>query len=141
MIIKAYNAFSNVEFSENGLLVESKVFDNAYFGFTKVIVETAQLDSMGNEIIKKGKKQAVKGETDSEIIPLTEDIQEFFYNNVIPFNKHAFLDRTKDKIGYEISFSRIFYKFIEPRNSEDIFKEFKSLSEEENKLMEVILSD
>lgn len=141
LIVKAYNSFDNLEFNEDGLFVESKVFDNAYFGYTKVTVETAETDDKGNEILKKGKKQAVKGKTDSEIIPLTEDVDKYFDNNVLPFNEHAFMERSKDKIGYEIPFTRIFYKFIEPMNSDDIFAEIKSLSNDENELMKKIMGD
>lgn len=139
LIVKAYNCFDNLEFNEDGLFVESKVFDNAYFGYTKVTVETAETDDKGNEVLKKGKKQAVKGKTDSEIIPLTEDVEQYFDKNVLPFNEHAFMDRTKDKIGYEIPFTRLFYKFVEPRKSDDIFAEFKELSSQEQDLMKKIL--
>lgn len=139
LIVKAYNSFDNLEFNEDGLFVESKVFDNAYFGYTKVTVETAETDDKGNEVLKKGKKQAVKGKTDSEIIPLTEDVEQYFDKNVLPFNEHAFMDRTKDKIGYEIPFTRLFYKFVEPRKSDDIFAEFKELSSQEQDLMKKIL--
>mgnify|MGYP003290700167 FL=1 len=141
LIVKAYNSFDNLEFNEDGLFVESKVFDNAYFGYTKVTVETAETDENGNEVLKKGKKQAIKGKTDSEIIPLTEDVEQYFDKNVLPFNEHAFMDRTKDKIGYEIPFTRIFYKFIELMNSDDIFAEIKSLSNDENELMKKIMGD
>lgn len=141
LIVQAYNSFDNKEFEENGLFVESKVFDNAYFGYTKVTVETAETDDKGNEVLKKGKKQAIKGKTDSEIIPLTEDVEQYFDNNVLPFNEHAFMDRTKDKIGYEIPFTRIFYKFVEPRKNDDIFAEFKELSNQEQELMKKILGE
>lgn len=114
---------------------------NAYFGYTKVTVETTETDDKGNEVLKKGKKQAIKGKTDSEIIPLTEDVEQYFDNNVLPFNEHAFMDRTKDKIGYEIPFTRIFYKFVEPRKSDDIFAEFKELSNQEQELMKKILGE
>lgn len=141
LIVKAYVEFSDKAYNEDGLFVESKVFDNNYFGFTKVTVETAELDENGNEVIKKGKPVPAKGKTDSEIIPLTEDIDEYFRKNVLPFNEHAFMDRTKDKIGYEIPFTRIFYKFVEPRKSDDIFAEFKELSEQEQELMKKILGE
>lgn len=141
LIVKAYNSFDNLEFKEEGLFVESKVFDNDYFGYTKVIVETSETDDKGNEVLKKGKKQAVKGKTDSEIIPFAEDVDKYFSKNVLPFNEHAFMDRTKDKIGYEIPFTRIFYKFVEPRKSDDIFAEFKELSNQEQDLMKKILGE
>jgi type I restriction enzyme M protein len=51
------------------------------------------------------------------------------------------MDRSKDKIGYEIPFTRLFYKFVAPRSSEEIFAEFKTLSEEESTLMKEILGE
>ena len=113
--------------------------DKYIFGYTKVTVETALADEEGKLILKKGKKQAVKGKTDTEIIPLQDDIDEYFAKNVLPYNPLAFMDRGKDKIGYEIPFTRLFYKFVAPRSSDEIFAEFKALSEEENALMKEIL--
>ena len=144
LILKAYTDYSDDIFTsdENSqITVESKIFDNAYFGYTKVTVETAETDERGNEILKRGKQVAIKGKTDSEIVPLTEDVDAYFEKNVLPFNQHAFMDRSKDKIGYEIPFTRIFYKFVEPRKSDDIFAEFKTLSEEESELMKEILGE
>ena len=51
------------------------------------------------------------------------------------------MDRTKDKLGYEVPFTRIFYKFVKPRKSEDIFAEFKELSKKEQELMKKILGE
>ena len=141
LIVKAYREFDNKSYEEASLSVESRVFDNSYFGYTKVTVETAEVDKNGKEILKKGKKVAAKGKSDSEIIPLLEDIDKYFEKNVMPFNEHAFMDRSKDKIGYEIPFTRIFYKFVEPRKSEDIFAEFKELSDQELELMKKILGE
>lgn len=139
LIMQAYNDFDNKLYNENGLTVESKTFDNRFFGYTKVTVETAVADENGKPLLKKGKPQIEKGKTDSEIVPLTESIDEYFTKNVLPYNPLAFMDRSKDKIGYEIPFTRIFYKFIAPRKSDEIFEEFKALSAEEEKLMKEIL--
>ena len=139
LIMQAYNDFDNKLYNENGLTVESKTFDNRFFGYTKVTVETAVADENGKPLLKKGKPQIEKGKTDSEIVPLTDNIDEYFAKNVLPYNPLAFMDRSKDKIGYEIPFTRIFYKFIEPRKSDEIFEEFKALSDEEEKLMKEIL--
>ena len=141
LIINAYKDFTDKSYEKNDLTVESKVFDNNYFGYTKVTVETAELDENGNEILKKGKKVVQKGKNDSEIIPLIEDIDKYFEKNVLPFNEHAFMDRSKDKVGYEIPFTRLFYKFLEPRKSDEIFEEFKKLSLEEQDLMKQILGE
>ena len=139
LIMQAYNEFDDKEYTEDALVVESKCFDNNFFGYTKVTVETALADEEGKPILKKGKKQAVKGKTDTEIIPLQDNIDEYFAKNVLPYNPLAFMDRSKDKIGYEIPFTRLFYKFVAPRSSDEIFAEFKALSEEENALMKEIL--
>ena len=139
LIINAYNEFDNKEYENGALRVESKTFDNEFFGYRKVVVETAVADENGKPILKKGKMQAEKGKTDSEIIPLTEDVEEYFNKNVFPYNPLAFMDRTKDKIGYEVPFTRLFYKFVAPRKSDEIFEEFKTLSIEEEKLMKEIL--
>lgn len=141
LIVKAYNEFSNNLYENANLVVESKVFENEFFGYAKVTVETAVADENGKPILKKGKMQPVKGKTDSEIIPLTEDVEEYFNKNVLPYNPLAFMDRTKDKIGYEVPFTRLFYKFVAPRSSDEIFAEFKTLSIEEEKLMKEILGE
>ena len=141
LIIKAYEAFDNAEYEDGDLIVESKVFDNDFFGFTKVTVETALCDDNGEPILKKGKKQPVKGASDNEIIPLREKIDEYMAKNVLPYNPNAYLDRSKDKIGYEVPFTRLFYKFIPPTPSQEIFKEIKALEEEETMLMKELFGN
>lgn len=141
LILKAYEAFEDGTFAENDLTVESKVYDNDFFGYTKVTVETALCDEEGKPILKKGKMQAIKGASDSEIIPLQDDIDAYIEKNVLPYNEVAFLDRSKDKVGYEIPFTRLFYKFIPPTPSDDIFAEIKGLEAEETELMKELFGN
>ena len=141
LIMEAYNDFAEKIYTANDLAVESKIFDNAFFGFTKVTVETAQTDENGKMILKKGNPQAVKGASDTEIIPLCEDIDAYIQKNVLPYNPLAFLNRKKDKIGYEIPFTRLFYKFTAPVSSESIFDEIKELEAEENVLMKELFGN
>lgn len=141
LIMKAYNEFTEGIYEENDLVVESKVFENNFFGFTKVTVETALCDESGQPVLKKGKPQPVKGASDNEIIPLSEDIDEYIKKNVLPYNPVAYLDRTKDKIGYEVPFTRLFYKFVAPAKSEDIFAEIKELEAEETALMKELFGN
>lgn len=141
LILKAYEAFEDGTFAENDLTVESKVYDNDFFGYTKVTVETALCDEEGKPILKKGKMQAIKGASDSEIIPLQDDIDAYIEKNVLPYNEVAFLDRSKDKVGYEIPFTRLFYKFVPPTPSDDIFAEIKGLEAEETELMKELLGN
>ena len=83
----------------------------------------------------------MKGESDNEIIPLRENIDEYMARNVLPYNPNAYLDRSKDKIGYEVPFTRLFYKFIPPTSSQEIFKEIKALEEEETMLMKELFGN
>ena len=144
LIMDAYCDYDNGVFkspTNEQIQVESKIFDNAYFGYTKVTVETASKDEKGSYILKKGNKVPVKGATDTEIIPLTDNVDEYFKKNVLPYNPDAFMDRSKDKIGYEIPFTRIFYKFEEPKSSDEIFKEIKGLEAEETELMKELFGN
>lgn len=141
LIVKAYNDFIDRRYEDNEISVESKVFDNDYFGYTKVVVETPICDESGNPILKRGKPQADKTKSDTENIPLQEDIDEYIKKNVLPYNHLAYLDRKKDKVGYEIPFTRIFYKFVPPTPSEDIFNEIKKLEAQESELMKELFGD
>lgn len=139
LILTAYEDFDNKEYTNGALFVESKVFDSNHFGYTKVVVETPIIDENGKVLLKKGKKQPDKSKSDTEIIPLNEDIDEYFNKNVLPYNPLAYLDRSKDKVGYEIPFTRLFYKFIAPRTSDEIFVELQTLDRVESSLMKEIL--
>ena len=141
LILKSYESFEDGVFEDNGLYVESKVYDKDFFGYTKVTVETALCDEAGKPILKKGKLQPVKGASDNEIIPLQEDIDEYMEKNVLPYNSAAYLDRSKDKIGYEVPFTRLFYKFVAPVPSNEVFEEIKSLEAEETELIKELFGN
>ena len=141
LIIKAYNEFEEKKYTEDDISVESKVLDDIDFGFTKVTVETAQVDSSGKKILKKGKPVAEKGKTDTETIPLKEDIDEYFKKNVLPYSPNAFMDRSKDKTGYEIPFTRVFFKFVAPKDSDEVYKEIKELEMNERNLMKELFGN
>ena len=141
LVVEAYNNFIDKIYVQGNLSVESKIFENDFFGYTKVTVETPIVDENGNPVLKKGKPQPDKSKSDTEIIPLQQNIDEYFAKNVTPYNPLAYMDRSKDKIGYEIPFTRLFYKFVPPRKSDEIFAEFKVLTQEESDLMKEILGE
>ena len=141
LIMQAYNEFESQKYVVGALSVESKIYDNDFFGYTKVVVETALSDDSGRPILKKGKPQAIKGLSDTEIIPLTEDIEAYMQRSVLPYNPHAFVDMSKNKTGYEIPFIRLFYHFDEPIASSDIFKDIKQLEAEETLLMKELFGN
>lgn len=130
MIVQAYGEFTNKEYHLDEKTLESKVFDNKDFGFTKVTVESPEKDVDGNIVLKKGKPVADANLNDTEDIPLKEDVQEYFEREVKPFNPAAWINEKKSKIGYEIPFTRLFYKYVAPESTDVIAEEIKLLEEE-----------
>jgi type I restriction enzyme M protein len=138
IIVKAYGEFQNKEYILDERTVESKVFDNQDFGYYKVTVETPQYDENGNIILKKGKPVPNTDKRDTEDIPLKEDINEYFEREIKPFNPDAWIDVKKTKVGYEIPFTRLFYKFEQPEKFEDIAVRIRKLEEEIVKSFEAL---
>lgn len=130
MIVQAYGEFDNKEYYLGDRTVESKIFENESFGFTRITIERPQRDENGDIVYKKnGSKNVDTNLRDTEDIPLTEDINEYFERKVLPFSQDAWMDRKKDKIGYEIPFTRLFYKYTLPEPSEVIAERIKRLEE------------
>ncbi len=67
---------------------------------------------------------------DFENVPLKDGIDAYFEREVRPHVPDAWMDRTKDKVGYEINFNRHFYKYTPPRPLEEIDAELKRAEEE-----------
>jgi type I restriction enzyme M protein len=63
---------------------------------------------------------------DTEKVPLSESIDEYFARNVLKVVPDAWIDATKTKIGYEIPFTRLFYEYIPPRPLADIDVDIKA---------------
>lgn len=118
-ITKIYGEFRETEIS--------KIFDNEDFGYTKITVERPVLDEGGKPVLVKGKPKADTKRRDTEIVPLKEDIATYFEREVLPFAPDAWIDTKKNKIGYEIPFTRHFYKYIAPRPTDAIMAEIKAL--------------
>ncbi len=130
-----------------------KIFDNRYFGYTKVTVERPLRDEQGN--IVKDNKGNVKPDAnlrDTENVPLTESIDEYFKREVLPHvpdlpaevthggtQAGAWMDRSKDKVGYEISFTKYFYKYQPLRPLSEITSNILKLEEETEGLLKEIL--
>ena len=115
------------DFKENEI---SKIFNNEDFGYAKIVVERPQRDENGEIILKKGKPVADSELRDTENVPLTEDIHEYFQREVIPFAPDAWIDESKTKIGYEIPFTRYFYKYVPPRSSDEVLSEIMTLQKD-----------
>ena len=116
----------------------SKIFNNDDFGYTKITVERPLRDENGELILKSGKRQPDTSLRDTENVPLKEDIQDYFKREVLPFAPDAWIDEKKSKVGYEIPFTRYFYKYQAPQPSTEIMAEILELEKElEGSLQEV----
>lgn len=141
LITQAYSEFKDGVYRDeaNGLEVEVKIKDNEDFKFSKVVVEQPLCDEEGNPVLKKGKKQADSSKRDTETIPWKEQIDAYMDKNIYPYAPDAWIDDKKTKIGYEIPFTREFYKYVAPRKSEDIYAHLQALNAEEEVLMSKIM--
>ena len=108
----------------------SKIFDNEDFGYTKITVERPLRNENGELVLKNGKKQPDSSLRDTENVPLKEDIDEYFKREVLPFAPDAWIDEKKSKVGYEIPFTRYFYKYEAPKPSAEIMAEILELEKE-----------
>lgn len=67
---------------------------------------------------------------DTESVPLKENIEEYFVREVLPHVPDAWIDHSKTKVGYEIPFTRQFYKYTALRSSAEIMDEIRALEVE-----------
>ncbi len=120
LVRKAYLTFKDGVYEEGDLRVEVKIKDNDDFKFRKVTVVDGK-------------------DKDTETIPWKEDVEDYMQRNVYPYMPKAKIDSKKTKIGYEIPFTREFYKYVAPRKSEDIFAHLQELDKHEQELMTKIM--
>jgi type I restriction enzyme M protein len=142
---------------------QSKIFPNEAFGYWKIIVERPLPGPVIKKTYKHGKVQAnplyglfetqIDGKKcvaeyesdtnlrDTEQVPLLEDggIEAFFKREVLPYVPDAWIDESKTKIGYEISFTRNFYKPAPLRTLEEIKADIFALEKETEGLLEQIV--
>ena len=139
LIAKAYNEFAEGVYEDGALVVESKIKANEDFKYSKVVVEQPVCDEQGKPILKRGKPTADSSKRDTESIPWTEEIEAYMAKNVYPYAPDAWIDEKKTKIGYEIPFTREFYKYVAPRSSAEIFAHLEELDKAESALMAKIM--
>ena len=124
LIMQAYHDFTDGVVTQTAadgteIRVESKVRENDYFKYSKIFIKAP--------------------EKDTEIIPWLTDRDEYLQKNVAPYSPGFVVDEKKTRIGYEIPFTREFYKYTPLKHSADIFEELKSLEQQESELMEKLL--
>ena len=134
-IVRIFMAFEESEIS--------KIFPNSEFGYWKVSVQQPLLDEQGKPVLdKKGRIQPDKANADTEIIPFRYEggIEAFMDAEVRPYAPGAYIDPKATKIGYELSFTKYFYKPVQLRPMEEIVADLKALEKETDGMLAEILN-
>ena len=135
--------YTNFEETEH-----SKIYPNDFFGYTKVTVERPLIEKQEvfgekTEVIVTDKHGNPKPDTklrDHERVPLTENIDDYYQREVKPHVPDSWIDRKKDKIGYEINFNRYFYQYTPLRSLKEIADEILALERKSEGLLNKVLS-
>lgn len=126
--------FGNFEEASKDGAPISKIFPIEVFGYRTITVERPELDAAGKVVLAtkgkgKGKPVPDSGKRDTEDVPLSEDVEEYFKREVLPHAPDAWIDHEKTKVGYEIPFNRHFYVFKPPRPLTEIDHELKGVTD------------
>lgn len=133
-ILKIYLDFKECE--------ECKIFDNKEFGYWEVVVDRPLRDENGDVVLdKKGKAKMDSKLRDKEQIPLTYNggMEAFLRKEVYPYTPDALVDTNKAVIGYELSFTKYFYKPIELRSLAEIKADIVAIEKDTDGLLNLIL--
>ena len=134
--------YTNFEETEH-----SKIYPNDFFGYTKVTVESPLIEKceiLGEEreVVVRDKQGNPKPDPtlrDYERVPLTEEIDDYYQREVKPHLPDSWLDRKKDKVGYEINFNRYFYQYTPLRSLKEITDEMLTLERQSKGLLNEVL--
>lgn len=123
----------------------SKIFDNEEFGYWEVPVLRPKRDENGNIVMKKAKKGAkpeieyAKNRNEVERVPLTYPggIKAFYANEVEPYDSEVRFG--EPVLGYELSFTKYFYKPVELRSLNAIRADIRAVEERCSGMLDQIL--
>ena len=120
---KAFRSALSQTLTDNGLSNDKYILDH-------LVGRLAITDPHAPVQLKRGKPQPDTALRDTENVPLKEDIQTYFEREVLPFAPDAWIDEKKSKVGYEIPFTRYFYKYEAPKPSAEIMQEILAIEAE-----------
>lgn len=132
-LVRYYNDFEEGQFS--------KIYPNEFFGYTKVVIEQPMMENGEIQRKKDGSPKPDSSLRDYERIPLQEDIDEYYLREVKPHLPNSWMDRDKDKVGYEINFTKYFYEYKPLRSLEEITSDLLELEKKSEGLFKEIIED
>lgn len=93
------------------------------------------------DVCKDGKGNPEPDATlrDTENVPLKDDIDNYFRREVLPHVPDAWIDEKKTKVGYEINFTKYFYKYKPLRSLSEIRADILALEGETEGLLQEVL--
>ena len=119
---------------------QSKIFDNSEFGYWSVPLMKPVLDENGNPVKdKKGKVKYKAARNETEQVPMNYPggIEAFYENEVKPYTPDVVFG--EPTVGYELSFTKYFYKPVELRSLKDIKNDIMKLEKQtEGALTEIL---
>lgn len=121
----------------------SKVFENHEFGYWQVTMQQPKRDENGKILLDKKGNPVIDKERsgDTEIIPFTYDggIDAFIQNEVHPYAPDAFVKLGSEKVGYELSFTKYFYKPVQLRTLDEIAADIRAIEKKTDGLLDEII--
>lgn len=79
--------------------------------------------------------------TDTETIPMKENIDEYIAREVLPFVPDAWRDPSKDKVGCEFPLTRLFYRYTPLRDSAEILADLMALEADTTSALQSLISE
>jgi type I restriction enzyme M protein len=126
-ILKIYN-----DFNENEI---SKIYPNEFFGYRKLTIEQPLVQDGKVVMDKKGVMKPDGSLRDTERIPLDVDIDDYFNKEVKPHLPTSWVDKDKTQVGYEVNFTKYFYKYQPLRSLLDITSDLVELENQTDGLI------
>ena len=121
----------------------SKVFENHEFGYWQGTMQQPKRDENGKILLDKKGNPVIDKERsgDTEIIPFTYEggIDAFIQNEVHPYAPDAFVKPGSEKVGYELSFTKYFYKPVQLRTLGEIAADIRAIEKETDGLLDEII--
>lgn len=129
----ALNASSTIDFTQFTKRVQQAV-SNLGLNASQVKNLVAGLAEHDDDapLVRDAKGRLVSDTSlrETENVPLSVDIEDYVAQEIAPHLHNFWLDRSKDKVGYEIPFTRHFYKYVAPRPLEEIDADLNMLISE-----------
>jgi type I restriction enzyme M protein len=132
-----YNAF--IEKFYKNLHIKNNPFK--FKKFEDFMYPLLEKDEKAEVVYDKGKPVVDMELRDTEIVPFTYEggIDAFMKNEVLTYAPDAFVDGKKTTVGYEISFTKYFYKPVELREMSEILADLNALEQQADGMLASIM--